>query len=80
MPGPRRLFGVLIVVTGLMILTRDTWMHRVDISRATGRDLVLTAEHDGRIVADVVDEDVVALVAELMGRSLHYDSMLRIGI
>jgi ZIP family zinc transporter len=25
MPGPRRLFGVLIVVTGLMILTRDTW-------------------------------------------------------
>jgi uncharacterized protein (TIGR03083 family) len=38
------------------IFTRDTWMHRVDISRATGRDLVLTPEHDGRIVADVVAE------------------------
>lgn len=38
------------------IYTRDAWMHRVDISRATGRDLVLTAEHDGRIVADVVAE------------------------
>ena len=38
------------------ILTRDTWMHRVDIARATGRDLVLTPEHDGRIVADAVAE------------------------
>ena len=38
------------------ILTRDPWMHRVDIARATGRDLELTAEHDGRIVADVVAE------------------------
>jgi uncharacterized protein (TIGR03083 family) len=38
------------------ILTRDTWMHRVDISRATGREPVLTPEHDGRIVADVVAE------------------------
>jgi uncharacterized protein (TIGR03083 family) len=39
-----------------VILTRDTWMHRIDISRATGRPLVLTADHDGRIVADVVAE------------------------
>jgi uncharacterized protein (TIGR03083 family) len=38
------------------ILTRDTWMHRVDIARAAGRELVLTAEHDGRIVADAVAE------------------------
>lgn len=38
------------------IFTRDTWMHRVDISRATGRELVLTCDHDGRIVADVVAE------------------------
>jgi uncharacterized protein (TIGR03083 family) len=37
-----------------VVLTRDTWMHRVDISRATGRDLVLTSEHDGRVVADIV--------------------------
>jgi uncharacterized protein (TIGR03083 family) len=38
------------------ILTRDTWMHRIDTARATGRDLVLTPEHDGAIVADVVAE------------------------
>jgi uncharacterized protein (TIGR03083 family) len=39
-----------------VILTRDTWMHRMDIARATGRGTELTAHHDGRIVADVVDE------------------------
>jgi uncharacterized protein (TIGR03083 family) len=38
------------------ILTRDTWMHRVDISRATGHTLRLTPQHDGRIVADAVAE------------------------
>jgi uncharacterized protein (TIGR03083 family) len=38
------------------ICTRDVWMHRVDIARATGAELVLTAEHDGRLVADVVQE------------------------
>jgi uncharacterized protein (TIGR03083 family) len=39
-----------------VILTRDAWMHRVDITRATGHELVLTPDHDGRIVADVVAE------------------------
>ena len=39
-----------------VILTRDTWMHRVDIARATGRDMVLTPDHDGRIVEDLVLE------------------------
>jgi uncharacterized protein (TIGR03083 family) len=39
-----------------VIYTRDTWMHRGDISRATGHDIALTTEHDGRIVADVVAE------------------------
>lgn len=38
------------------ILTRDTWTHRIDLARATGRPMVLTAEHDGVIVADVVAE------------------------
>jgi uncharacterized protein (TIGR03083 family) len=38
------------------IYTRDTWMHRIDVSRATRRPVELTAEHDGRIVADVVAE------------------------
>src|SRR5919112_866299 len=39
-----------------VILTRDPWMHRMDIARATKRDPQLTAEHDGVIVADVVAE------------------------
>lgn len=38
------------------IYTRDTWMHRVDIARATGAALELTPQHDGRLVADVVQE------------------------
>jgi uncharacterized protein (TIGR03083 family) len=38
------------------ILTRDTWMHRVDVAQATGKPMTLTAEHDGRLVADVVAE------------------------
>jgi uncharacterized protein (TIGR03083 family) len=45
-------FGFLFDV----VLTRDTWMHRVDITRATGRDPVLTPDHDGVLVADVVAE------------------------
>ena len=39
-----------------IIYLRDAWMHRVDTARATGRELELTAEHDGRIVADIVAE------------------------
>lgn len=39
-----------------VILTRDTWMHRIDIARAVGREPLLTADHDGVLVADVVEE------------------------
>jgi len=39
-----------------VIMTRDPWMHRADIVRATGAAHVLTAEHDGVLVADVVAE------------------------
>ena len=39
-----------------VILTRDPWMHRMDLARATGHDPLLTADHDGVIVADVVEE------------------------
>lgn len=45
-------FGYLIDT----ILTRDPWMHRVDISRAISRPMVLTTEHDGVLVTDVVTE------------------------
>ncbi|MBJ7595850.1 MAG: maleylpyruvate isomerase family mycothiol-dependent enzyme [Candidatus Dormibacteraeota bacterium] len=38
------------------IFTRDPWIHRADICRATGREMALTPEHDGRIVEGVVAE------------------------
>jgi uncharacterized protein (TIGR03083 family) len=45
-------FGYLFDI----IHTRDPWLHRVDIARATSRQLDLSPTHDGRIVADVVAE------------------------
>ena len=36
--------------------TRDTWMHRIDVCRATRRDPTLSADHDARIIADLVAE------------------------
>ncbi|MET3812101.1 maleylpyruvate isomerase family mycothiol-dependent enzyme [Arthrobacter sp. UYEF3] len=38
------------------VLTRDPWMHRIDLGRATGQTLPPDAGHDGVIVADVVRE------------------------
>ncbi len=39
-----------------VILTRDPWMHRVDITRATGAAHLLTADHDGVLIDDLVHE------------------------
>jgi hypothetical protein len=50
--GERWRYGYLVDT----IFTRDTWMHRLDISRATDRPMELTAGHDGRLVAGVVAE------------------------
>lgn len=36
--------------------TRDAWAHRIDIHAAIGRPMPLTADHDGRLVADIVAE------------------------
>jgi uncharacterized protein (TIGR03083 family) len=54
-------FGPPIGWTSLKYLldvgfTRDVWAHRIDICAATGRAMHLTAEHDGRLVADIVAE------------------------
>jgi uncharacterized protein (TIGR03083 family) len=45
-------FGYLFDV----ILTRDPFMHRIDITRATGVPMAATAEHEGVLVDDVVRE------------------------
>ncbi len=50
---PRRLrLGHLVDV----VYTRDVWMHTIDIARATGRDVDLSAPVNARIVADVARE------------------------
>lgn len=54
------------------ILTRDMWMHRLDICRATGRAFVQTADHDGRLVALVVRDLGRKLKAVLGGRTIVY--------
>jgi uncharacterized protein (TIGR03083 family) len=36
--------------------TRDVWAHRIDIHAAIGRPMQVTADHDGRLVADIVAE------------------------
>ena len=38
------------------IYLRDLWMHRIDLANALGQKAQLSAEHDGRVVADVVAE------------------------
>jgi hypothetical protein len=39
-----------------VIHTRDPWIHRIDISGAIGREVALSSDHDGRIVAGVVGD------------------------
>jgi uncharacterized protein (TIGR03083 family) len=54
-------FGPPIGWTSLKYLldvgfTRDVWAHRIDLHAAIGRPMQLTADHDGRLVADIVGE------------------------
>lgn len=65
MPAPIRALPLLRLDRGLwkplgylydIGFTRDVWMHRIDLSRAIGRTLDATAQHDGRIVADIIAE------------------------
>ncbi|MBV9661394.1 MAG: maleylpyruvate isomerase family mycothiol-dependent enzyme, partial [Acidimicrobiales bacterium] len=36
--------------------TRDVWCHRIDLHQAVNRPMRLSADHDGRLVADIVVE------------------------
>ena len=49
-----------------VVHSRDTWMHRLDICRATGRKFEQTREQDGRIT-----ELVMLDVAEVLERKYH---------
>ena len=56
-----------------IIHSRDTWMHRLDICRATGRSFEQTPEHDGRIAALVMRDVEKALSKKLNGRALVFE-------
>ena len=64
--------GGLLSLRHLMwiIHSRDTWMHRLDICRATGREFYQTREHDGRIVALIVRDLDRALRNKLGGQAI----------
>lgn len=38
------------------ICNRDMFMHRVDICRATGHDMTVDADHEGKIIAEIVGD------------------------
>jgi uncharacterized protein (TIGR03083 family) len=56
-----------------LIYTRDMWMHRLDICRATGHEMVRTSQHDGRITALVVRDLARKLTPRLGGRTVAYE-------
>lgn len=37
-----------------IVVSRDSFIHRVDITRATGKSMTVTADHEGRLIADIV--------------------------
>jgi uncharacterized protein (TIGR03083 family) len=50
--GKRPMGSYLIDV----VMTRDVWMHRIDLCRAIGVEPVLSADHDGRLIEDMIAE------------------------
>lgn len=69
-------FGKVWIRVGYLtdlILTRDIWMHRLDISRAASREVVQTPGHDGRMTALVVRDLSQILGSRLGGQSVVYE-------
>jgi uncharacterized protein (TIGR03083 family) len=56
-----------------LIYTRDTWIHRIDICLATGREMVLTDDHDGRLMALVMRDLAEQLKDVLAGKAIIFD-------
>lgn len=56
-----------------LIATRDVWIHRLDICRATEREMAVDAAHDGRIVTLVVRDLDRKLRPLLSGETVVYD-------
>jgi len=62
-----------------LIYVRDMWLHRLDICRATGREMALTADHDGRIVALVMRDLGHKLHSQLGERTIRVELTGRAG-
>ena len=56
-----------------LIYIRDTWMHRIDICLATGRKMMLTEEHDGRMLALVMRDLADQLKPVLGQKTVAYE-------
>lgn len=56
-----------------VIHSRDTWMHRLDICRATGNHFEQTAEHDGRIAALVMRDVARQLQKKLSDKAIVFE-------
>ncbi|MBK8903595.1 MAG: maleylpyruvate isomerase family mycothiol-dependent enzyme [Anaerolineaceae bacterium] len=59
-------FGYLMDI----IYPRDEWMHRYDICAATGKQMVITPEHDGRLLDLVLLDVAQKLKKQLAGRTI----------
>lgn len=59
-------FGYLMDI----IYPRDEWMHRYDICAATGKQMVITPEHDGRLLDLVLLDIANKLKPQLAGRTI----------
>lgn len=71
---PHPVSGTLSLRHLMWILhSRDTWMHRLDICRATGRQFEQSVEHDGRIAALVMLDVARKLEKKIQGKTLVFD-------
>lgn len=53
------------------VLTRDWLGHRLDLCHATGQELVLTSEHEGRLTALVIRDVAKKVKRRLTGRTVE---------
>ena len=74
-PGWVKTVGYLMDI----IYPRDQWMHRYDICAATGREMVITPDHDGRILELVLLDISRKLRRELKNRRVDLQVTGRIG-
>lgn len=71
---PMPVLGVVPIgyVTDL-VYTRDMWVHRLDLARATDRSMTLTAAHDGRMIALMMHDLALALAPRLGDLAISFD-------